>query len=254
VRSAAISSRMVEPDQVVTAEDVVRATREAGGEVRVLGGIAVAMRCPSARSPAPLARTYSDIDLATDRSSGVALARALEQMDFEPERRFNAIHGHSRLQFNRADGLHIDVFVNEFVMCHRLSLAERLAIHDTTIPLADLLLTKLQVAELNDKDVTDAAALLLDHKLTDDEAGINVGHVTRVLGRDWGWWRTVSENLDALPEHLGERLAEPAVAVVRDRLSQLTKAIADAPKSLRWRARAKAGERYPWRDDPEESH
>jgi len=245
---------MVESDPIAAAEEIVLATRANGGEVRVLGGIAVALRCPSARSPAPLARSYSDIDLAAGRKAGVVLARTLEQMEFEPERRFNAVHGHSRLQFNRADGMHVDVFVDEFVMCHRLNLSDRLAIHDTTVSLADLLLTKLQVAELNEKDVTDAAALLLDHELTADEGGINVEHVTRILGRDWGWWRTVSENLAALPDHVDGRLADPAVATIGDRLRQLTAAIADAPKSLKWKARAKAGDRYPWRDDPEESH
>jgi hypothetical protein len=171
-----------------------------------------------------------------------------------PERRFNALHGHRRLMFDHPDGTHIDVFVEEFVMCHRLDLRSRLAFHETTVPLVDLLLTKLQVAELNEKDVTDAAALLLDHELTSDESGINMDYVTRLLSRDWGWWRTVSANLAALPDHLASRLSEPAAVTATGRAKRLLEAIELVPKSLRWKARARAGERIPWREDPEESH
>lgn len=252
--SAITSSPMVDSTVRDAAEELVLATKDAGGRVRVLGGIGVALRCPSARDPEMLAREYSDIDLVTDRRSGSVLSHAMESLAYAPERRFNAMHGHNRLMFDRHDGLHVDVFVDHFVMCHRLTLTGRLDLHETTLPLADLLLTKLQVAELNAKDVTDAAALLLDHDLTADETGINVTYITDLLARDWGWWRTVSHNLEMLPAHLGGRLPEPGREIVMAQAKRLLDAIEQAPKSLRWKARAKAGDRIAWRDDPEESH
>lgn len=236
------------------AKELVLAATGAGARARVLGGVGVALRCPSARDPALLAREYSDIDLVTDRGSASALSQALEALGYGPERRFNAMHGHSRMMFDRSDGRHLDVFVDQFVMCHRLTLADRLELHETTLPLADLLLTKLQVAELNAKDVTDTAALLLDHELTDDEAGINLQRITGLLSRDWGWWRTVSQNLTVLPSHLAECLSQQSRGVVTGRIDRLLGAIERAPKGLRWKARAKAGDRIAWRDDPEESH
>ena len=247
-------SPVVDHDSLHATRELVRATASAGGSARVLGGIAVALRCPSARDPELLARSYSDIDLVTDKKSGPILSRTLEQLAYAPERRFNALHGHSRLMFDRADGMHVDVFVGEFVMCHRLELASRLDLHDATLPLADLLLTKLQVAELNEKDVTDAAALLLDHDLSADESGINTDYITGILSRDWGWWRTVSHNLASLPGYVIKRLPEREAEIVAARVEQLQVVIEQAPKSLRWKARAKAGDRIPWRDDPEESH
>jgi hypothetical protein len=255
--SGTTSSRVAErtgEETIGAAEEILRAARAEGAAARVLGGVAVALRCASARTPAPLARSYSDIDLVTGKESARTLGRTLEQLGYAPHERFNAVHRHTRMMFERGDSLHLDVFVEEFVMCHRLNLSPRLGVHSETLPLADLLLTKLQVAELNEKDITDAAALLLDHELTADERGVNVGYVTGILSRDWGWWRTVSHNLDQLPGHVRSRLPAPAGAQVAASVEQLLAAIDAAPKSLKWKARAKVGERVPWREDPEESH
>lgn len=202
----------------------------------------------------PLARSFSDIDLVTDRRSAAELARTLAARHYQGQRRFNALHGHARLMFAQTNGIHIDVFVEDFVMCHRLGLGARLPIHEQTIPLADLLLTKLQVAALNAKDVTDIAALLIDHDLARDESAINVDYITKLLGSDWGWWRTVTHNLHALPAMVARQLPEPAATRARDRAGRLLEEIDRVPKTLRWKARAKAGERIRWRDEPEESH
>ncbi len=140
-------------------------------------------------------------------------------------------------------------------MCHRLEFKGRFAKGATTLSLAELLLTKLQVAELNHKDVSDAAALFLDHQIGAGEEEIDGGFVTNVLCNDWGWWRTVSENLQAIPEHLQSLpLSESEAGRVATQASDLMELIDRTPKSLRWRMRAKVGDRAVWREDPEESH
>ena len=221
--------------------------------MRMLGGVGVALRCPSARSPSPLARAFSDLDVATDRRSAGELGPVLEAVGYVGERRFNALHGHRRQLFVAPGGRHIDVFVGEFAMCHALSLTDRLAAHDETIPLADLLLTKLQVAELNDKDVTDVVALLLDHELAVREPGLDVERVTKLLGQDWGWWRTASANLGTVRSLVATLPLPPeASRLARARLDELLGRIDAAPKTRRWRLRARIGDRMPWRDEPEE--
>lgn len=239
---------------VDAARGLISATSGGGGDARVLGGIAVALRCPSAQRPGPFARDYSDIDLVTSRRSSAVLSEVLEAQGYLPEERFNALHGHTRMMFARPGGTHVDVFVEEFNMCHQLALGPRLGVHDTTISLSDLVLTKLQVAELNAKDVTDAAALLLDHELRDDERGINVPYITELLRADWGWWRTVTYNLRALPGHLEHEAAGDDAQRIADAAEALLAEIEAAPKTRRWKLRAKAGDRIAWREDPEESH
>jgi hypothetical protein len=224
-----------------------------GLTARALGGIAVALRCPSAQSGV-LARSYSDLDLVVDRKSAHRLTPHLEDLGYAPDVSFNAVHGRSRLMFAHAEHGHVDIFIERFTMCHTLDLKRRLRIHPTTLAPADLLLTKLQVAQLNHKDVTDAVALVTDLPLSDDEAAINADYIIGVLSSDWGWWRTVTANLALVQDHLADL---PLDAAERKRvctaLEDLRSAIDRSRKSLRWRLRAPAGERLPWRDDPEET-
>lgn len=223
-----------------------------GVPARALGGVGVALRCASA-GRAPLAREYHDMDLATRRDAAHRLSDALQRAGFQPAERFNALHGHSRMMFALPDQCHLDVLVDEFVMCHQLDLGARLELNRETIPLADLLLTKLQIAQINHKDVVDTVALLLDHRLTDDDDGINVGFIVGILSNDWGWWRTVTENLRVVDELLGDLgLDRRDEEAVRERLRQLGAAVDDGRRSLRWKARARLGERVSWRLEPEE--
>jgi len=235
------------------AHSLLAQIEDAGVQARALGGVAVALRCPSARH-APLQREFHDLDLAVARGHAHDLTKVLAGAGFAPNTHFNALHGRSRLIFAAVDdGLHLDVLVGVFAMCHKLDLGDRLAIDPATLTLADLALTKLQIAELNRKDAGDLAALFLDHALADDDSGINVNYMTSLLSRDWGWWRTVTANLDLLERHLpGTGLAPAQTAVVAGRIDELRHAVATTKKSLAWRSRAKLGDRVSWRDEPEE--
>lgn len=220
---------------------------------RWIGGVAVALRCESARARGPFARDYSDLDMVTSRSSATGLAAVLSEHGYVPVRNFNALHGRTRMLFVREDGAHADVFIDTFSMCHRLELAQRLSIHEETVSLADLLLTKLQVAKINHKDVTDALALLVDHELSSDESGINISYIAEILAKDWGWWRTMTANLEAIRTRLPRMQLPPLHAEISgSRLAQLSREIELRPKSMRWRMRARMGDRIPWREDPEE--
>jgi hypothetical protein len=241
------------PGIVALANELVERARDDGATLRALGGVGVALRCRSARAPGPLARQYSDLDFATRRGEQKRIAATMTAAGLAPAARFNAMQGASRLRFEREDGLHADVFVDSFELCHALPLRGRLPVDDTTLPLADLLLTKLQVGRLNHKDVTDAVALLLDHDLAGDDRGISLPYVTGVLAGDWGWWRTVTENLGHVTRLLSDLPLLPAQrTVVMDRAARLVHEVEEAPKSARWRLRARIGERRPWRNEPED--
>jgi hypothetical protein len=224
----------------------------AGLPLRLIGGVAVWVRCPSART-APLARAYGDVDFigrARDRKEIVAF---FEAHGFEPDRMFNALHGASRLNFSDpARDLPVDVLLDRFAMAHALDLRDRLAVDPLTLPLADLLLTKLQVVSLNAKDLRDLCALLLDHDLGAE--GIEAGRLLEVTRSDWGFEHTIHRTIATLHERIGDFALEPAAtALVLGRADAIDAALHASPKSAKWKVRARVGERARWYEEPEEA-
>ena len=214
--------------------------------------VAIATRCPSARQP-PLVRAYNDIDFVAAKRDSGRVERLFEQLGYEPQARFNALNGHARLFFldagNRREA---DVFIDGIRGCHYLEVSDRLTVNDNTLAPADLVLSKLQVVETNRKDYLDIFALLLDCVLTDDDSGISRRRLTDVCAKDWGWWRTVTNVATAAhavaPDVVKGDQLDRVLATLVDILTLLE----DAPKSRRWKLRAKVGERMLWYETPEE--
>lgn len=233
---------------------VIDAARERGVHLRVIGGLAVKLHCPSAIHR-ELSRTYGDLDCVGYRSQREEISRLLEDLGYEPNRRFNALQGHRRLLFENPQlGVDVDVFLDVFPMCHELNFLQRLELDEYTVPVADLLLSKLQVVQLNEKDIKDIYALIEDHEIgeTDDQEGINSRRIARLCGDDWGWYKTVTMNIEKVVALADDYLEGEERELVTGRLHSLRQIIEEAPKSMKWRMRARIGEKVRWYDLPEE--
>jgi hypothetical protein len=240
-------------DIVDEAERVLASARDAGVPLRLIGGLAIHRRARGDLHPA-LRRTYADIDMATPKGRGQDVARLLAELGYEPDREFNALQGHRRLLFyDVAHERKLDVFVGTFEMCHAIPVTERIDADPEIVPLAELLLTKLQVVELNEKDLRDVVALLLHFPVTRDDVGINGPVVARLLAGDWGLWRTTRLNVERLRERIGEyALSDDERAVVLARADELWALVEAEPKSRGWRMRDRVGDRKRWYEEPEE--
>jgi hypothetical protein len=226
------------------------AAREA--PLRVLGGVAVAMLCPSSARP-PLAREYADIDLATTATAKDRVAELLESLGYSGDKEFNMLHGHRRLYFwDKRNSRQVDVFVDEANLCHRINFKARLATVPLTLSLADLTVLKLQVVETNEKDYLDVCAIFADHDLTPDDTGVNSTYLADLTASDWGLWRTMGMVSDATERFACELQGFAAADVVIERLRRLRSIFEEAPKSRGWRLRARVGDRKRWYELPEE--
>ena len=239
-------------------DEALRLAELADGEglrLRVMGGVAVALHADGLLEEA-LRRPYRDIDVVVPRKADRETIRVLVAAGYESNDRFNSMTGvHNRLVFyDTTHGRQLDVFVGEFKMCHTLPLAERLEVDAPTIPLAELLLSKLQVVRLNRKDAGDIAAIVLGHELADhDRDAINQQRVASLLAGDWGLWRTTRGSLERTRELLPELALEPEQReTVSARLGELWQCIESQPKSIRFKARARIGERTQWYEEPDE--
>ena len=232
---------------------LVDAADAQGVVLRLVGGVAIWTRCPSARR-APLARPYNDIDFVTRSGSTAAVTAFFAGQGYEPNRMFNALHGAQRLMYaDRNRERTVDVLIDRFAMCHRLDLRDRLPPGARTLPLADLLLTKLQVVELNEKDLKDLLALLADHDLDGEDDAIGTARILAVTGDDWGLEHTVRGTLARVRDVAGSSGLDTTVAErILSRIDHLVEALDGARKTLRWRMRARLGERVRWYELPEE--
>lgn len=246
----------METDLKDEANRLLDACDAAGLEVRILGGIAIQMALGDDRHPA-LARTSDDIDLITSRKFCSEFEALIEELGWEPEKQFNALNGAHRLLFRDPDdrSRKIDGFIDSFEMCHKLPLVDRFGSRRRTLSPADLLLTKLQIVELNDKDKNDCYALLLGFPVSagDDPETISSGWIGELLGKDWGLNHTVELNLDRLNAHLPDlELGAGEKLTISSGIEELHAAIEKAPKSRGWKMRARIGERKKWYEDVEE--
>jgi hypothetical protein len=243
-----------EPAMVAQGRAIVAAAAARSIPVRLVGGVAIWLR-GSAAARAALGRSYPDIDLVAHKRQSRALRSALEEEGFEPERVFNATHGARRLLYHGPGGWQVDIFLDTFEMSHTLNLGTRLEAEPETLAAAELLLTKLQIAEVNAKDLSDTAMLLWDHEPADaDGPGrLNLTPVAARCGADWGLYTTVTDNLSACADMLGDLPAGPADRErIAGRIATITGALTAAPKSLSWQLRAKVGRRVRWYQLPEE--
>ena len=242
----------IEADVVSEGRRILARADEGGVPLRLLGGVAIKLRAPGELHSA-FARAYADLDFVTARKGARLTTELLSAEGYEPHVAFNALHGGNRLLFfDEENERQVDVFVGAFAMCHRVPLDERLEVDPVSIPLAELLLTKLQVKELNEKDVRDALALLHDHPLGEaDGETLNAARVAALCAADWGLWRTITQNLVAC-RAFAEGIAVPGHAEHTARLDGLLYRIEAEPKSRGWKLRAKVGDRKRWYELPEE--
>jgi len=219
----------------------------------LLGGVAVVTRCPSASKP-PFSRRYVDIDMIGRRKETAKINQLFKDLGYKPRERFNAISG-SRLIFNDMKNIRrVDIFLDVFQMCHKFDFRDRLRLESMTITMSDLLSTKLQIVEMNEKDIKDILVMLLDHDVVMEEVAdkVNASYIGKLCADDWGIYKTFTMNLDRIPEFVRRlSLDDEQRARIAGRSESLRKSIEHAPKSIGWKMRAAVGDKRRWYELPE---
>lgn len=243
------------PDVLDETKRLIDAARAQNIFLRLIGGLAV--RLHSKDYQKFFTRAYPDIDFVTSSDSRRKLEPFFLSMDYVSNRQFNLLNGaHRQIYLDDSTGRHIDIFVGEFEMCHKIPLTGRLQLDPVTVPLAELLLSKTQIVELNRKDALDIASLLLYNELgEDDNNKINLHRIAQLCGADWGLYKTTSLNLNRVAEIIGNEdvnLAPDERSLILNRLHQILDTFEQMPKSLAWQMRDKVGTRVRWYTEVEE--
>jgi hypothetical protein len=238
---------------------IVELGESKGVPLRLMGALAIYLHSSNEAKALheALSRQFTDIDFMTT-SDREKIKKFFLEIGYKPRERFMAIMAEARHIYEKPEtGIHIDVFFNELDMCHKIDFRGRLLIDYPTISLADLLLEKLQIVEINEKDVKDVIVLLSDHKIGDEDEkeNVNSSYIAKLLSKDWGFYYTVTTNLKkikALADSYSKFLMQDKLIDVKNKIDKILSKIEEEPKSVSWRMRAKIGTKTKWYKEVEE--
>ena len=240
-----------ELQRIVAAGDAARLT------LRVLGALAFRTHCPHfGYLQEKMGRSYTDIDFAAYARDSKGIRALMAGLGYTEDKEVFVVSEGSRAIFeNPQSHIHIDVFYEKLDFCHVIPWNGRLEMDSPTIPLAEMVLEKTQIVQINEKDVIDMIMLLLEHGLgEDDREIINIKRIAKLCAEDWGLWRTVSMNLekiDKLAQNY-DTLNSEHKARVSSQVGEALRLMEAEPKSMAWRLRARVGDRVKWYKDVDE--
>jgi hypothetical protein len=236
---------------------IIEAAKQKQIELRLLGATAIYYRCPNSRDLTHvMSRALTDLDFMTLSKYVRHIPDLFASLGLQENERVNALYGLRRqIYVDPKNGRHVDVFVDKLVFCHQIDLTRRLNLDSITLSLADLLLEKMQIVKIGEKDVKDAVILLREHELSDkDDGEINMAYIAKLLADDWGFYYTVTTNLKKTSDYArGLTILSPEdLRLVKSRIDTLLEGIEREGKSFKWKMRAKAGTKVKWYEDAED--
>ena len=232
---------------------LVKEAEARGIQLRILGSIAYRIQCPgNLHLFDDMARVLTDVDFGAIKSQNQEIREFLIGEGYVPDEGvYVASEGTRHIYLHPDTNLNVDVFADELYFCHRIPFAGRLSIDTPTISTTDLLLEKMQIVEINLKDFKDTLVLMLEHPLgtpADSNKHIDVDYITGIMSKDWGFYHTFTTNLKRVPDYISEfpAITEDEGNVIRSRINDLLQRLEDAPKSMKWKIRAKVGTKVLW--------
>jgi hypothetical protein len=220
-----------------------------GVRLRLLGGLAFKRLCPSSNDR--YHRENKDIDLIGKREDSRKIMEVMETLGYKPREVFNKLNmGQRLIYYDLMNRRRVDLFLDEFVMCHKFNFKESILAGTYTLPITQLVMTKLQVVEKTDKEYLDLIAAFRDFDVTDGVGGIRGDEIAELCSKDWGIYTTFNKSLEALLARV-ETLSGDDRNTVIPRIQKMMAMMGGRPKSLAWKMRARIGEKARWYDLPD---
>lgn len=236
---------------------IIDSAKERGIPLRMMGCCAVKVHCPKWRKfhETVMNRYATDIDFVALSKHKGEIRQLLQEFGYGMIKLMRPIY--QRRIFEDEEGVHVDVFFDKLDMCHVIDLRDRLQVDYPTIPLADLLLEKMQIVKINEKDIKDVSILLLEHEAGNSEGEtVNTSYIAKLLAKDWGFYYTMTTNLklirDRFLDHYKSILSEEERTNLSTKITGLLDRIEREPKSMSWKIRARVGPKKKWYKEVEE--
>ncbi len=236
---------------------IVRAAEKEGVVLRVMGAVAIRIHCPGSLDLLQeLGRDISDIDFVGYEKQTSKIEKLMPTLGYTSRQLSYSFVQAGRLIFldssDPTGSKHIDVFLDRLAMCHTIPYLGRLEVDSPTVPLAEILLQKTQIVQLSEKDVKDTMVLFKEHDIgANDSDTINIRYIAELLSKDWGFYYTVTTNLQKVKSLVSgfSVLSAQDRQVVVSRIDNSLARLDAEPKTSAWRMRAKVGVKKKWYKD-----
>jgi hypothetical protein len=262
------SVRLSDEELISEALKIVNAAEKKGIILRILGALAIRIHTKGLEELHKRLRrlgdansSFTDIDLIGYSSQRADIRQLMEKdLSFKISRQFLLLYGRDRLiYYHPQDLYYVDIFFDQLYFSHTLHFGKkgkgRLELDNPTITVTDLLLEKLQIHQINEKDIKDIIVLLRGHDFgNNDMDTINLQYMSTILGDDWGFWMDAVENLKKTIKYAEKYFLQSLITKedlddVVGKCSRLLDFLERCPKTKNWEKRARIGvkEKY-WRD------
>ncbi len=241
---------LVPSDALEAATQIIDSAETRGVRLRLLGGLAFKKLCPSSMDSRYF-RENKDIDLMGRREDSREIVKVMETLGYRPRELFNKLNmGQRMIYYDMGNRRRVDLFLDEFVMCHKFNFKESILAGTYTLPITQLLMTKLQVVEKTEKEYKDTIVAFRDFDVSTGEGGIRGDEIADLCSKDWGIYTTFWKSLESVIAK-AEGLDDGERSVVVSRIQKLMSMMEAAPKTFGWRMRARIGERTRWYELPD---
>ena len=264
----------MEAHDLIILEDAVRIVKEAakrGLYLRLLGAIGIKVNAShhddlfNRLDRLASEKKFTDIDFAAYSDQRGRVRGLLESLGYQVNQHALLLHGNTRMLFHHPAKEYItDVFFDKLEFSHAVHFGKspqkgRLHLNPLTVSPTDLLLEKVQIHQINEKDIKDLILLLTANVVADSEGPntVNGKYVATLFSDDWEFWYEATINLQKtlqfLERYVKEKLVgEEVRATVSARVQDLLRFINSEPKTKRWEKRNKDGPKKRWWRDVEE--
>ncbi len=225
--------------------------------IRVIGSIAFRIKAPEySYIEYENERYLTDIDFVTYKRDILKVQDLFFSMGWQEDQGVLRLFGDKRrIFYHPEEDLHSDIFIDKLRFCHEVDFRKRLEIDNPTISLIDLILEKLQIVQINKKDLIDIMILLRKYEVASkvkDNDKIDASHLADICARNWGWWKTATGNLEKVKRFSGEYLNSEDAQIIKEKVDILLQKITEHNKSLKWKFRSLFGEKFKWYNEVEE--
>ena len=243
----------VAPVDLDEAKRIIRAAQERDVVLRVFGGLAIQMHCKDVQF---CSRKHVDLDVVGLSRQSAQIVSIFEGMGYVRNQAIALSFGRGRMLFEKPESEdHIDVLLDRLIFEHTIDLRGRLGIEEFTISVSDLLLSKLSIARLNEKDFRDIITLLKERPFGNQDlrGAVNVDYIVRLCSKRWGLCHDVLRALGECTRMLKsyELDSDSREHALRN-LDVLRTSISSSKKTTHWKLRGVVGEHMPWRRDLDE--